>query len=112
MPKETRESTNSAKRKAAAESPIKKEKKKIKKEPDNEQTVVKDEPEAKVETKENNMVYGEILPADEKQLIDLIQAFPKVYIRTLLYILIYYYINHKIEKGKTFEKFKFFIFFK
>jgi len=78
MPNETHEHSTSAKRKAAAESPIKKEKKKIKKENDSIKPEVKDEQATKVETKEeNNMVYGEILPADEKQLIDLIQAFPK-----------------------------------
>ncbi|ORX64422.1 RNA polymerase Rpc34 [Anaeromyces robustus] len=57
MPKVTREHSITATRKAAMESPIKKEKKNTK--------------------EKDNTVYGEILPADEKQLIDLIQAFPK-----------------------------------
>ncbi|KAG4104028.1 hypothetical protein H8356DRAFT_981493 [Neocallimastix lanati (nom. inval.)] len=102
MPKITRGHSTTAARKAAMEAPIKKGKnlkkeredqeviKRIKKEEEEKEVEIKTktEIETKIETKietetetktkkEDNTVYGEILPADEKQLFDLIQAYPK-----------------------------------
>jgi len=81
MPKVTREHSTTAARKAVMEAPIKKETN-IKKEKEESELLshIKQEEtnETNVETKkEDNTVYGEVLPADEKQLIDLIQAYPK-----------------------------------
>eukprot|EP00833_Pecoramyces_ruminatium_P003131 jgi/Orpsp1_1/1177163/evm.model.c7180000060433.1 len=78
MPKVTREHSTTAARKAAMEAPIKKEKN-IKKEKEESEALapIKQEETNEESKKQDNTVYGEILPADEKQLIDLIQAYPK-----------------------------------
>jgi len=80
MPRVSREHSTTAARKTAMEAPIKKEKE-IKKEREETEIISpikKEVEETKPETKkEDNTVYGEVLPADEKQLIDLIQAYPK-----------------------------------
>jgi len=113
MPKVTREHSTTAARKAVMEAPIKKEKPVIKKEKEEEETLINEEPEVKTETKqEENMVYGEILPSDEKQLFDLIKTFPKVIISldfnmtTLYFILLFicyndnFFLNHFKKKKK------------
>jgi len=101
MPRVSREHSTTAARKAAMDAPIKKEKE-IKKEREETEIISpikKEVEETKPETKkEDNTVYGEVLPADEKQLIDLIQAYPKVifYFKYFNFILFYFILFYFI----------------